>query len=774
MSTERQSEESVDNGQTFEMENEDTIAAVPHFPSEPKDKEEFNEELTRVDTDPGSLEEGQSAEDDLEESIRLVPKIVRELVSMEDDPTLPTLTFRYFVLSTIFAALGAMISQISWFRTTAASFSIFFVQIVSYWLGNFMARALPARNVTLFGTFKFSLNPGPFSIKEHVLITLASSAGASNNLGEIVVAVKDIFYEEHMHPFAALLLMWATIWTGFSFAAIGRSFLLYDPDLIWPSALMQSAMYRTLRGEGGQPLDVSRKQIRVFWFVLIGSFFWTFFPEYIFPFTSSLAVLCWFAPHNDTVKFISSGIGGMGFLNFTLNWSNITSSIMVSPWWTQVISFVAFVVSVWVLVPITHFTTLWSNGIPIPTMSNRLYQANGTKYPFVQLTDSQGEFQQGTFDRLGNVYMSTYKLWGIFFGFATFLSAFVQLFLFSRGKIWSTIQHLRQRRQHSFKDRLNVLMARYEEVPLWWYVSLFMCCSIIMLVIIRIQDLYLPWWTFIVALFLGASAVVPMGFIYAISAYQVTTGTWNELIYGYMAPGTHPVGSLVYRVVAGQCWYRAQSILLDQKIGHYMKVSPRATFFSQIWGTLIGVPVNYAVIRWVIDTKRPYLNGTQRDPLGQWTGQAPRMYLNQGIQYGTVGPTRLFQDTIYSPLRWGFLLGVVTPIIIYLLHRRFPKAKFQLWHSTIFFSSMETFYGNLSTGPLSSIIGGFVCMFYVFRYKHDFWVKYNYLVGAAADTGLSLAILAIFVIFGSSSKVIEMPEWWGNDSESIEKCYGST
>ncbi|KAG0283363.1 hypothetical protein BGZ97_008576, partial [Linnemannia gamsii] len=91
--------------------------------------------------------------------------------------------------------------------------------------------------------------------------------------------------------------------------------------------------------------------------------------------------------------------------------------------------------------------------------------------------------------------------------------------------------------------------------------------------------------------------------------------------YGYMAPGTHPVGSLVYRVVAGQCWYRAQSILLDQKIGHYMKISPRITFFSQLWGTIIGVPINYAVIRWVIDTKRAYLNGSQKDPLGQWSGQ---------------------------------------------------------------------------------------------------------------------------------------------------------
>jgi len=113
--------------------------------------------------------------------------------------------------------------------------------------------------------------------------------------------------------------MWATMWTGYSFAAIGRNFLLYDPDLIWPSALMQTALFRTLRGEG-QSLDISRKQIRVFWLVLVGVFFWTFLPEYAFPFTSSLAVICWFAPRNDTVKFISSGIGGMGFMNFTLNW----------------------------------------------------------------------------------------------------------------------------------------------------------------------------------------------------------------------------------------------------------------------------------------------------------------------------------------------------------------------------------------------------------------------------------------------------------------------
>ncbi len=78
----------------------------------------------------------------------------------------------YFVLSTLFVSLGAVISQISWFRTTSASYSMFFVQIVSYWLGNLMARTLPSTDVNL-GFIKFNLNPAPFSIKEHVLITLA-------------------------------------------------------------------------------------------------------------------------------------------------------------------------------------------------------------------------------------------------------------------------------------------------------------------------------------------------------------------------------------------------------------------------------------------------------------------------------------------------------------------------------------------------------------------------------------------------------------------------
>ena len=75
------------------------------------------------------------------------------------------------------------------------------------------------------------------------------------------------------------------------------------------------------------------------------------FPEYIFPMTSSLAFLCWVAPENYTANFIGSGLGGMGFLNLSLDWSNITSSIMLYPYWVQVVQFAAFVLGAWILIP---------------------------------------------------------------------------------------------------------------------------------------------------------------------------------------------------------------------------------------------------------------------------------------------------------------------------------------------------------------------------------------------------------------------------------------
>ena len=66
----------------------------------------------------------------------------------------------------------------------------------------------------------------------------------------------------------------------------------------------------------------------------------------------------------------------------------------------------------------------------------------------------------------------------------------------------------------------------------------------------------MPIYMLFIGLAIGALIVLPMGFIYAVSRYQMQVGYFNELFYGYAidAGGTrHPIGSLSYRVISGQC-----------------------------------------------------------------------------------------------------------------------------------------------------------------------------------------------------------------------------
>lgn len=72
-------------------------------------------------------------------------QVVRATVGTVDDTSLPCFTFRMWVLSTMFVVMGAAISEYNFFRSNSAYFSIYFVQLASYFCGKAMARLLPTR-----------------------------------------------------------------------------------------------------------------------------------------------------------------------------------------------------------------------------------------------------------------------------------------------------------------------------------------------------------------------------------------------------------------------------------------------------------------------------------------------------------------------------------------------------------------------------------------------------------------------------------------------------
>lgn len=59
-----------------------------------------------------------------------------------------------------------------YFKPYYQSLSSYAVQLLSWGMGDAMARYLPTKKYTVLG-WSFSLNPGPWNAKEHALIVVA-------------------------------------------------------------------------------------------------------------------------------------------------------------------------------------------------------------------------------------------------------------------------------------------------------------------------------------------------------------------------------------------------------------------------------------------------------------------------------------------------------------------------------------------------------------------------------------------------------------------------
>lgn len=174
------------------------------------DAEDFEKPPFLYTTEAGS--EHEDCFDDNDPRIQDIPSYVRRVVSFSDDPTLPTLTFRYFLLTIVFVVPGAFLSMMSHYRTTYAPYSIFFVQIASSYTGDWLAKALPTRAIRIpFTQWSFSLNPGPFSVKEHVLITISAASGATYNMGYTPISMAELYFDTKIHPLVAIFFMWVCV-----------------------------------------------------------------------------------------------------------------------------------------------------------------------------------------------------------------------------------------------------------------------------------------------------------------------------------------------------------------------------------------------------------------------------------------------------------------------------------------------------------------------------------------------------------------------------------
>jgi len=162
---------------------------------------------------------------------------------------------------------------------------------------------------------------------------------------------------------------------------------------------------------------------------------------------------------------------------------------------------------------------------------------------------------------------------------------------------------------------------------------------------------------------------------------------------------------------------KCNQLLSDLKLGHYMKISQRAMFVVQFWGTLVGAFFNYITMILIIDSQRGALDNSKPDPNGLWTGQRVQTYWGSGLIYGALGPARMFAlDGKYWFVDIGLLIGFLAPVLLWFLSKKFPNISWSNVNVSIIAGGMGAFPNGYSMGLTTSLITVIVFQYYISRY----------------------------------------------------------
>ncbi|KAL9257449.1 Oligopeptide transporter 4-like protein [Drosera capensis] len=653
---------------------------------------------------------------------------VRLTVLNTDDPSLPVWTFRMWTLGVFSCGLLAFLNQFFSYRTEPLTITQLTVQIAVLPIGRFMAAALPTRKFrvpVIGGDRVFSLNPGLFNVKEHVLISIFANAGAAFGLGNAyAVGIIDIikaFYYRNISFLAGWLLVITTQVLGYGWAGLMRKYVV-EPAHI---ALHEKETKRMSRA-------------KFFVILLVCSFAWYAVPGYLFPTITTISWVCWAFPKSVTAQQLGSGMQGLGLGALTLDWAAVSSflySPLLSPFFATVNVFVSYFFIIYLAMPIAYWGFNLYSANKFPIFSSHLFTAQGQAYNISEIVNSKFELDLGSYQQEGHIHLS--------------MEIYQKYRASNQGK----------------EDIHARLMKRYPEIPIWWfYVMLLGTIAVsLVLCIVLNKQVQMPWWGLLLASAMAFIFTLPVSIITATTNQTPGLNIITEYVMGIILPGK-PIANVCFKTFGFMSMAQAVSFLSDFKLGHYMKIPPRSMFLVQFIGTIIVGTVNAVVAFWLLDTIPNICNTALLSADSPWTCPSDRVFFDASVIWGLIGPKRIFgHHGDYKAMNWFFLIGGLGPFLVWLLHKAFPK---QTWIPLI---NLPVLLGATGAMPPATPLNynawclvGTIFNFFIFRYRKKWWQRYNYILSAALDAGV--AFMGVLVYFTLGMENVSL-NWWGTGGE---------
>ncbi|XP_076899557.1 oligopeptide transporter 4-like [Bidens hawaiensis] len=711
---------------------------------------------------------------------------VRLTVPTTDDPTQYVWTFRMWVLGLISCVLLSFLNQFFSYRTSPLIITQITVQVATLPLGKLMAGILPT---TKFGlnlpgcrSQKFSLNPGPFNMKEHVLITIFANAGAAFGNGSAyavgIVNIIKAFYGRNISFVAAWLLIITTQVLGYGWAGLLRKYVVEPSHMWWPSTLVQISLFRALHDKDDDDKDPNNtdnkkrmSRSKFFVIVLVCSFLYYLLPGFFFQTLQSISWVCWAFPKSVTAHQLGSGFSGLGIGAFSLDWATTASflfSPLISPFFAIVNVFLGYFLIIYIVMPISYWGLNVYHAKNFPIYSSDLFTDNGQLYDITQIVNDKFEIDYNQYAKQGHVNLSTFFALTYGFGFATIASTLTHVGLFYGKEIY-------ERYKASTKGKTDVhtrLMKNYKDIPAWWFYVLLAITLMVSLAltIFMKHQVQMPFWGLIAAAVMAFVFTLPISIITATTNQTPGLNIITEYAMGLVYPGK-PIANVCFKTYGYMSMLQAISFLSDFKLGHYMKIPPRSMFLVQFLGTIIAGTVNLSVA-WYMLSNVDQICHPDTNSNSPWTCPNDHVFFDASVIWGLVGPRRIFGHLgHYGALNWFFLGGFVGPIIVWICHKMFPSVSWiPLINLPVLLGATAYMPPATAVNYNSWILVGAIFNFFVFRYRKMWWKRYNYILSAALDAGVAFMAVLLYFTTGIENKSVH---WWGTDNPQhcdLAKC----
>jgi hypothetical protein len=144
-----------------------------------------------------------------------------------------------------------------------------------------------------------------------------------------------------------------------------------------------------------------------------------------------------------------------------------------------------------------------------------------------------------------------------------------------------------------------------------------------------------------------------------------------------------------------------------------------------------------------------------------------RTHFNTSTIWGAIGPRRFFsQDATYHNLLYFFVLGLVLPVLVYVLKRRYPKSFLRHAHVPLLLGGLNYLPPASGTNYGSWAIVGIIFGIYVKRNFTTWWRRYAFVLSAALDSSVAIAaIIVFFAVFWT--KAADNLTWWGTTIHKV-------